>query len=145
MLAVLTACLLVMPVSGQVVAGFAPEGAFGGHWGIDVAADIGTIVRAPASGHVTFAGTVAGMKTVSIGVDERVRVSVSYLSAIAVAAGDGVVTGMPIGATGLAHGVEALHLSVRVGGVYVDPIPFFACRLDIARGLWLVEPRIRVR
>ena len=39
-------CPFVAPVRGPVVAGFAPVGSYGGHWGIDFGAVPGTPVRA---------------------------------------------------------------------------------------------------
>ena len=51
---------VVRPVPGDVVQGFSPQGSYAGHWGIDLAAEVGTPVRAVRSGVVTFAGPVAG-------------------------------------------------------------------------------------
>ena len=61
-----SAVCLVAPVDGPVISEYAPVGSYGGHWGIDYAAAVGTSVRAPASGRVTFAGSVAGMRSVTI-------------------------------------------------------------------------------
>ena len=59
---------LWMPVAGAVVRGFdARAGPFGpGHRGIDIAASVGELVRAPATGSVVFAGPVAGMSWISL-------------------------------------------------------------------------------
>lgn len=117
---------LMAPVDGPVVEPYAPAGAYAGHWGVDFAAVPGTIVASPLDGRVSFAGSVAGMLTVTI---ERgdLKVSVSYLSEVLVAAGEEVSAGAPIARSGSAHGAEALHLSTRIGGRYVDPAPFLAC------------------
>lgn len=120
------ACLLP-PVPGGVVAGFAPQGAYGGHWGIDLASAEGSPVRAPLSGVVSFAGSVAGMRTVTV-VSGDLKVSVSYLSALASSSGQVVRRGQVVGQSGRAHGHEAVHLSIRIGDRYVDPAPFLACR-----------------
>ena len=124
---VLSLCLALPPVDGPVVAGFEPSTGYAGHWGVDIGADLGSEVSAPAAGVITFAGRVAGMKSVTIRLDERVRVSLSYLSSIDVSVGDRVEAGAMVGRSGLAHGEQALHVSVRVGGVYVDPIPYLSC------------------
>lgn len=120
------ACLFP-PVPGAVVRGFAPQGQYGGHWGIDLAAKEGSDVRSPLSGAVSFAGSVAGMTTITV-VSGDLKVSVSYLAAVAPSRGERVEQGDVIGTSGRAHGVAAVHLSVRVDGEYVDPSPFLACR-----------------
>ncbi|HET9259637.1 MAG TPA: hypothetical protein VFP42_05850, partial [Acidimicrobiia bacterium] len=76
----IAAICLAPPVPGPVTAGFAPEGSYAGHWGVDFAATVGDEVVAPVSGGVTFAGSVAGMKTVTIEPVPGYKVSVSYLS-----------------------------------------------------------------
>lgn len=130
-------CLLA-PVPGEQLAPYAPVGAYAGHWGIDLAAEVGTDVAAPIGGEVTFAGVVAGTKTVTIRRGPS-KVSVSYLSEISVEAGDRVGPGRIIGRSGLAHGEPAVHLSLRLDGEYVDPAPFLACRFrPLSEALWLV-------
>ncbi|MGA7271093.1 MAG: M23 family metallopeptidase [Acidimicrobiia bacterium] len=120
------ACLLP-PVPGAVVAGFAPQGGYGGHWGIDLAAIEGAGVRAPLSGVVSFAGSVAGMQTVTVKSGE-VKVSLSYLSAVASSTGERVARGQVVGRSGRAHGRGAVHMSVRINDSYTDPAPLLACR-----------------
>lgn len=130
-------CLLA-PVSGPTVSSFAPVGLYVGHWGVDLGTSAGTVVRAPLSGTVTFAGSVAGMRSVTIQ-DGDLKVSVSYLSEMEVARGVRVDRGSVVGRSGLAHGSEALHLSVRIGNRYVDPAPFLQCRFrPISEALRLV-------
>lgn len=117
---------LMAPVDSPVVEPYAPTGAYAGHWGVDFAAVPGTVVASPLDGRVSFAGSVAGMLTVTI---ERgdLKVSVSYLSEVLVTVGEEVSAGAPIARSGSAHGTEALHLSTRIGGRYVNPGPFLAC------------------
>jgi murein DD-endopeptidase MepM/ murein hydrolase activator NlpD len=115
------------PVTGSVVRPFGlPEGPYGaGHRGIDIAAPAGTTVRASADGVVAFAGTVAGGRYVSIDHPDGVRTTYSWLSAIAVHAGDRVGRGDPVGSSGLGHpGVDPahLHFGARYAGEYLDPI-----------------------
>ena len=125
------------PVDGPAVQEFAPIGAYAGHWGLDFGVEVGTPVSAAASGSVTFAGSVAAMRTVTIDHGGGLRTSYSYLSSISVAAGDWVSVGQVIGASGLHHGVAAVHLSVRVDGTYRDPALWLRCGGSIPNALWL--------
>lgn len=128
---------LSAPVAGEVIQGFAPIGAYAGHWGIDYGVDAGTPVAAAGSGRVTFAGSVGHMQSVTIDHGGGLRTSYSYLSAIAVGHGDWVRTGAKLGTSGLHHGVAALHFSVRLDGVYQDPAEWLQCGGSISDALWL--------
>ena len=114
---------LWMPVVGAVVRGFdARAGPYGaGHRGIDIAAPMGELVRTPAAGRILFAGPVAGTTWVSVGVAPGVLVTLGPVLDPAVRAGR-MRARSPIGRVGPGHGAT-LHLSVRVDGVYVDPLP----------------------
>jgi hypothetical protein len=128
---------LWMPVTGSVVRGFdARAGPFGpGHRGIDIAAPAGATVRAPAAGTIVFAGPVAGITWISLLVAPGVRVTLGPLL-------DPVTDGRvpsraPLGRVGPGHGASTmdgegsgstLHLSVRVDGVYVDPLAYLIDR-----------------
>ena len=130
---------LWMPVAGSVVRGFdAWAGPYGpGHRGIDIAGPVGATVRAPAAGVIVFAGPVAGTTWVSLLVAPGVRVTLGPLL-------DPVRAGLvssraPIGRVGPGHGAgtteragsgwgATLHLSVRVDGVYVDPLAYLIDR-----------------
>ena len=137
----LSAVCLMAPVDGPVVAGYAPVGSYGGHWGLDYASAPGTSVRAPASGRVTFAGSVAGMRSVTIEPVAGFKVSLSYLSEIMVSSGAAVDRGDVIGRSGSPHGVDGVHMSTRIDGEYVDPVSQLGCRdTDITRALRLVTP-----
>jgi nicotinate-nucleotide adenylyltransferase len=118
-----------LPVPGAVVRGFAPVGAYGGHWGVDLAADPGSPVVAVAAGVVTFAGPVAGHLSVTVLHGGVLRTSYSYLSAASVVAGQRVAAGELLGTSGWDHGEAAVHLSLRVGTRYVDPMAWLQCRL----------------
>lgn len=129
------------PVSGAVVAPYAPIGQYGGHWGIDYAAIEGSVVRAPTSGLVTFSGSVAGMNTITIEPVPGFKVSVSYLESLAVSAGSRVTRGQVVARSGRPHGSPGVHLSTRINGTYVNPAPLLGCRsTDISRALRLVTP-----
>lgn len=131
-------CLLLPIPGGDVIRPFAPEGAYAGHWGVDVAAPAGAPLVAPLSGRVSFAGPVAGMLTVTIE-QGPMKVSLSYLGSVTVVGGASVSVGEVVGTSGRAHGLEAVHMSVRLSGEYVDPAPFLGCRLgSISDALRLV-------
>lgn len=120
---------LRLPARGAVVRGFEePAGPYGpGHRGVDVRAPVGTPVAAPASGTVTFAGRVAGSAWVSLLVAPGVVVTVGPLRQPAVAAGERVAALAPVGRLAAGHG-GAVHLSLRVDGGYVDPLPWLVDR-----------------
>lgn len=124
-----TACPAERPVPGAVVRPFAPQGAYAGHWGVDLAAALGSPVRSVAAGMVTFAGGVAGRLTVTVLHGGEVRTSYSYLSAVGVSPGQPLAAGEILGRSGLDRGLSALHLSLRVGRAYVDPERWLDCRL----------------
>jgi hypothetical protein len=116
--------LLRAPVDGPVTEPFSAVDRYGpGHRGVDLAAPPGSGVRSPLAGRVTFAGAVAGRRWVTVAPDDRVAVTVGPLLEVGVRAGDRVVAGTPLGTSDAAHGLSALHLSVRIDGVHVDPAP----------------------
>jgi len=121
--------VLRLPVRGPVVRGFeAPAGPYGaGHRGVDLAASLGSGVGAPAAGRVVFAGPVAGSGWASIEVGPGVVVTVGPLAPVAVARGEVVGALDPLGRLAPGHG-GALHLGLRVDGVYVDPLPYLPGR-----------------
>jgi murein DD-endopeptidase MepM/ murein hydrolase activator NlpD len=136
---------LRMPLAGSIVRGFeASAGTYGpGHRGVDVGGRVGEAVRAPAGGRVEFAGPVAGVTWVSLLVAPGVMVTVGPLLDAQVAAGQRVRALAPVGRLGLGHGPAlgpghrpahvpahgmALHLGLRVDGVYVDPLPYLLDR-----------------
>ena len=130
---------LWMPLAGAVVRGFdARAGPYGpGHRGIDVAASVGEVVRAPAAGEVVFSGPVAGTTWISVRVAPGVVVTIGPLlddvapggrvraSALVGRVAPGHAPGHAPGAAGPA---ATLHLSVRVDGEYVDPLAYLVDR-----------------
>ena len=136
---------LRMPLAGPIVRGFeASAGTYGpGHRGVDVGGRMGEAVRAPAGGRVEFAGPVAGVTWVSVLVAPGVTVTVGPLLDAQVAAGQRVRALAPVGRLAPGHGPSlgsghgpapapaygmALHLGLRVDGVYVDPLPYLLDR-----------------
>ena len=119
---------LWMPVAGAVVRGFeARAGPYGpGHRGIDIAAPVGELVRAPKAGRIVFAGPVAGTNWVTLMAAPGVLVTLGPLLD-PVATATRVRSKAPVGRLGPGHAATpaapaALHLSVRVDGAYVDPL-----------------------
>lgn len=130
---------LAWPVRGEVIAPYAPSGRYAGHWGIDIGAESGSVVRAAASGRVTFAGDVAGNRTVTIDHGGGLRTSYSYLDERSIGAGSWIEAGEQVGISGSPHSTPGLHFSVRVSGAYVDPLGWIGCQTyEPARALRLV-------
>jgi septal ring factor EnvC (AmiA/AmiB activator) len=84
-------------------------------------------VAAPAAGTVRFAGRVAGSAWVSVAVAPGVVVTVGPLRDVAVVAGERVAALAPVGRLAAGHG-SAVHLSLRVDGGYLDPLPWLVDR-----------------
>lgn len=114
------------PAPGAPTDPFSAEGPYEGHWGMDLAADVGARVTAAAPGRVVFAGEVAGVRSVTLDHGGGIRSTVSWLDELAVERGEVVVGGEVVGryAGGHAGGV---HFSVRIDGTYVDPAPLLGC------------------
>lgn len=127
------------PVAGVVVRPFAPIGRYDGHWGLDYGVPFGTPVSAGDGGVISFAGVVVGNRSVTVDHGGGVKSSYSYLSRIDVGVGEHLSRGDSIGLSGIAHGADALHFSIRVAGSYVDPNRLLTCSLmHPAAGLRLV-------
>jgi murein DD-endopeptidase MepM/ murein hydrolase activator NlpD len=119
------------PVTGAVIRGFdPPDSPYGaGHRGIDVAAPVGTLVRAPAEGVVSFAGNVGGHLFVTIDHGGGLLSTCSFLSALLVHKGDVVIQGQGIALSGTGHVGDTtpdVHLGVRLNGGYVDPLDYLS-------------------
>lgn len=130
----------IWPVTGPVIKGFDPPSSpYGsGHRGIDIAAPVGTIVRAPALGVVSFAGNVGGQLFVTINHGGGLLSTCSFLSGLLVHKGDMVAPGQAIGLSGTGHPgdtIPSVHLGVRLNGQYVDPLDYLgaASVVDLIR------------
>jgi len=121
------------PAEGDVLRPFAlglDAYAAGQHRGIDVAGPEGSSVRAPATGTVSFAGSLPTYgKGITIATPDGYAVTLVHLGSIGVAKGDAVIEGGPIGTMGWSgdpeHTVASVHLGVRVGEqaeAYLDPL-----------------------
>jgi Peptidase family M23 len=121
------------PVDGPVLRPFVlgdDPYAGGQHRGVDIGATAGASVRAPASGTVSFAGTVpTGGKTVTIQTDDGYAVTLLHLGAFSVSRAAQVREGDFIGAVGPsgepAEAEPYVYLGIRIAGDpngYVDPL-----------------------
>src|SRR5215813_12207379 len=127
------------PASGPVLRPFVfgdDPYAAGQHRGIDVAGDLGAEVPAPASGVVSFAGTVPqGGKTLSVRTPDGYTVALQHLGSFRVRKGDSVTEGTPVGTVGttgeLGWDEPYVYLSVRRTDDeqgYVDPLTLLPLR-----------------
>ncbi|MDR6907589.1 murein DD-endopeptidase MepM/ murein hydrolase activator NlpD [Agromyces sp. 3263] len=116
-----------VPAPIRVVAPFrAPAAPYAaGHRGIDVAADSGALVVAPADGVVSFAGPVVDRGVVAIDHGDGLVSAIEPVEA-AVAAGTIVRAGDIVGrvATGGHCASGCVHFGVRIDGAYVSPFLF---------------------
>jgi len=120
----------IRPVPGALVRPFDPPASrFGaGHLGVDFAAPPGTPVRAAGPGVVSYAGTIAGSRHVVIAHAGNLRTSYSFLASIAVRRGATVHAGEVVGTTGgtgEGHDGRVLHVGLRSGDTYLDPMTLF--------------------
>jgi murein DD-endopeptidase MepM/ murein hydrolase activator NlpD len=117
------------PVLGPVIQGFdPPDTPFGsGHRGIDIAVALGSPVRAPAAGTVTFAGPVGGRLFLTIDHGAGLESRHSFLNALVARRGDTVSTGQVVARSGTGHGGEVvphMHFAVLLHDAYVDPLDY---------------------
>lgn len=120
-----------VPLYGELVRIYdAPPDPFApGHRGVDVSAPLGSLVRASAVGVVSFAGSVAGNRTVTVDHGGGLLTSYSFLGNILVTKGTPVEQGEAVGTIGTGHSGSSLpphvHLSARRDGVYFDPLELY--------------------
>jgi murein DD-endopeptidase MepM/ murein hydrolase activator NlpD len=141
--AVPAAAAWTWPANGPVLRPFSlgPDTyAAGQHRGVDIGAEVGTAVLAPASGTISFAGFVpGGGRAVTIQTSDGYAVTLLQLGPAGVAKGETVLEGAPIGVVG--ESVDAVtrqphvHLGVRVAADadgYVDPVGLLPVRMPLA-------------
>ncbi|GAB3303530.1 murein hydrolase activator EnvC family protein [Pseudoclavibacter terrae] len=112
----------------QVTRPFALDTPYGpGHRGIDIAADPGSEVFAPAAGVVRFAGYVVDRPVLSV--QHPDGAVTSYEPVVSdLAPGAPVLTGQRVGVLSPDHRHTpdgSLHVGLRLAGVYLDPGPSF--------------------
>ncbi len=123
----------IWPLNGppaSVTRGFDPpvQRWSAGHRGVDLAARLGTPVRAPAAGTVRFAGRVAGRGVVVV---DHGPVRTTYEPVLAeVPVGSAVVAGQLIGRIGPGShcATSCLHWGLRRGEEYLNPLQLVSGR-----------------
>jgi len=90
-----------------------------GNRGIEYEVERSTVVRAAATGRVTFSGAVVGTRYVVIQVARGWRLTYGKLESTHLSAGDSVVTGSVVGRT-----TGDFFFGVRLGNVYLDPAQY---------------------
>lgn len=123
--------LWTWPLAGPILRPFdPPDNPYGsGHRGIDIGAAVGMEVVAPAAGVVSFAGKVGGQLFLTIAHGGALLSTASWLTDVLVRNGDPVAEGQVVAHSGWGHAADPLphlHFSVRLGGVYVDPLDYLA-------------------
>jgi hypothetical protein len=118
------------PVQGPLAHPFEqPASVYGpGHRGADLTVAPGTQVRAANDGVVSFAGRVAGTLHVTVAHAGGLRTSYSFLATVEVRTGQSVRRGDVLGTTGGTgpdHDGTTLHLGLRAGERYLDPMQLF--------------------
>jgi murein DD-endopeptidase MepM/ murein hydrolase activator NlpD len=126
---ILEATPSIWPIKGWITSGFGKRaspltGEPGKHYGVDIANEVGTPIRATADGLVVYAGWETGYGRVVV-IEHGYGFSTRYghCSMIDVKVGDTVKRGQVIsyvGSTGRSTGSH-LHYEVRIHGVPVDP------------------------
>lgn len=130
---------LVLPSASLVVRPYEPVGMYAGHWGVDIAAEVGSDVRVIGPGVVRFSGTVVYNMTVSVDHGGGIVTTYSYLASRNVSKGDRVVAGAVVGESGTHDDEAAYHISLRLDGKYVDPYILLDCTSSPSRGLYLAS------
>jgi murein DD-endopeptidase MepM/ murein hydrolase activator NlpD len=120
------------PVAAPIVDPFRPPACrwCAGNRGLEFGTPSGAVVRAVATGRVSFAGVVAATGYVVVRHADGRRVTYGGLAERSVGRGDLVVAGAPVGLTG-----GRLHFGLRDGTRYVDPEPFLG---RLVRRPWLL-------
>jgi murein DD-endopeptidase MepM/ murein hydrolase activator NlpD len=122
----------IWPTSGYVTSGYGNRispftGRVQFHSGLDIAADFGTIVVAPASGRVVLSGDNGALgRMVELDHGYGIRTHYGHLTKALVQRGQTVQRGEPIGTVGSSGRSTGphLHYGVEVAGRTVDPTDY---------------------
>ena len=135
--AVLTVALsptgaLAWPVTGPITSTFGQRD-LGWHSGLDIAADMGTLIGASAAGRVSEADWKSDGYGYAVMIDHGNGLETLYghCSELLVRPGDWVEAGEPvarIGSTGHSTGPH-VHLEVRLDGECRDPLDYLAAQI----------------
>lgn len=132
--ALIAATPSLLPINGSLSSTFGYrrhpyDGSYRLHAGVDIAADPGTPVRAPALGLVIYSGFRAGYgKVVVIDHGYGIRTLFAHNAKLFVTTNQKVKRGEKIsevGSTGKSTGPH-LHYEIRKNGVPVNPVTFFS-------------------
>lgn len=132
--AIMAATPSLLPIAGWISSGFGYRrhpiaGVLRAHHGVDIAAEPGTPVRAPAQGLVIYSGYREGYgKVVVIDHGYGIRTLFAHNSKLFATAGIHVHRGeiiSEVGSTGSSTGPH-LHYEIRKNGVPVNPVTFFS-------------------
>jgi len=132
--AVINATPSLLPIAGWISSNFGYrrnpyDGSYRLHSGVDIAAEPGTPVRAPADGSVIFSGYREGYgKVIVMDHGYGIRTLFAHNSSVFVGQGAKVKRGETIsqvGNTGRSTGPH-LHYEIRKNGVPVNPATFFS-------------------
>jgi hypothetical protein len=101
---------------------------YGYHYGLDIAGDVGDVVRAARAGRVILAGKADACGGIQVRIDHGNSVTSWYrhLSRVATSIGERVEAGAIIGrvgSTGCSTGPH-LHFAIRRGETFLDPLDF---------------------
>lgn len=102
-----------------------------GHRGVDLAAVVGQVVRAPAAGEVTFAGPLAGRGVVVVTHRGGLRSTLEPVAAappVGTTVGSGAPVGVVTDEVGHCTPETCLHWGVLRGRTYLDPLSFIGRR-----------------
>src|SRR5438105_4112373 len=129
-----TASAWTWPADGPVLSTFsfdrAPPYAAGQRRGIDIGADPGAGVVAPAGGTISFAGSVPGSgRSVTIQTADGYSVTLTQLGSIGAMKGTSVAEGAQLGSVG---SNASMHLGIRITADaqgYLDPLSFLPPRV----------------
>ncbi|MEO8162670.1 MAG: M23 family metallopeptidase [Ilumatobacteraceae bacterium] len=133
-------CELRAPISAQIVEVFREPACpwCPGKRGVVYATSPGALVNSGASGIVSFAGQVGGIKYVVVRTSNGVLVTHGYLTATSLRSGDPVAVGEAIGWVD-----ERLYFGVRIDGRYIDPMRCMAIGTFATRRAVLIPEPMR--
>ena len=97
-----------------------------GHRGVDLDSSPGDVILAAGDGVVAFAGSVAGVPSVSVDHPDGIRTTYQPVHA-RVAVGDPVGEGQPIGVLGHSTAHDGVHWGALTGpDTYINPLALLA-------------------
>jgi len=135
----------IWPLRGELLSGFGPKGGGLHNDGINIGAELGTIVRAADSGVVAYAGNeLRGFgKLLLIRHADSWVTAYAHNSELLVARGDAVKRGQAVSRVGTSGAVQRpqLHFEVRMGIRAIDPMRYLSMENALIQGnVAIAEP-----